>query len=111
MQAMLVVTTICQIINRREAANYRDCSGKKICSANLRKIHTQVAVRRCSSKWIFLKMSQYSQENSCVGVFFLMKFIRGSRTGFFRENYAKCLRTAIFFVKKQLWWLLLYIRK
>ena len=26
------------------------------------------AVNRCSSKWVFLKHSQYSQENTCVRV-------------------------------------------
>ena len=32
---------------------------------------TEAAVRRCSSKYIPLKMSQYSRENICVGVSFL----------------------------------------
>ena len=27
-------------------------------------------VRRCSSKYVFLKIPQNSQENNCVGVFF-----------------------------------------
>ena len=31
---------------------------------------TEAAVRRCSSKQVFLKISQYSQENTCVGVSF-----------------------------------------
>ena len=30
----------------------------------------EVVVRRCSSKYIFLKISQISQENTCVGVSF-----------------------------------------
>ena len=29
---------------------------------------TETAVCRCSSKVMFLKISQYSQENTCVGV-------------------------------------------
>ena len=31
---------------------------------------TEAAVRRCSSKQVFLKISQYSQENTCVGISF-----------------------------------------
>ena len=31
-------------------------------------IVTEAAVRRCSSKEVFWKMSQISQENTCVGV-------------------------------------------
>ena len=31
---------------------------------------TKAAVRRCFSKQVFLKISQYSQENICVRVFF-----------------------------------------
>ena len=31
---------------------------------------TESAVRRCSSKQVFLKILQYSQENTCVGVSF-----------------------------------------
>ena len=48
MQAMLVVTTICQIINVREAAT--EIVPEKKCPANLRNVHTEVVVRRCSSK-------------------------------------------------------------
>ena len=33
----------------------------------------EAAVRRCSSKWMFLKISQYSQKNTCVGVLFLIR--------------------------------------
>ena len=32
----------------------------------------KAAVRRCSSEKVFLKISQYSQENNCVGVSFLI---------------------------------------
>ena len=31
---------------------------------------SEVAVRRCSSKKVLLKILQYSQENTCVGVSF-----------------------------------------
>ena len=33
----------------------------------------EAAFRRCSSKYVFLKISQYSQENTCIGVSFLIK--------------------------------------
>ena len=33
-------------------------------------IMTEAAVRRCSLKYVFFKISQYSQESSCVGVSF-----------------------------------------
>ena len=32
---------------------------------------TEAAVGRCSSKELFLKISQYSQENPCVGIFLI----------------------------------------
>ena len=32
---------------------------------------TEAAVGRCSSKKVFLKISQYSQENPCVGIFLI----------------------------------------
>ena len=44
----------------------------------------KAAVRRCSSEKVFLKISQYSQENTCVGVSFLIKLLkRDSNTGVF----------------------------
>ena len=39
-------------------------------SMNTHTHHIQVAVRRCSSKQLFLKILQYSQEYTCVGVSF-----------------------------------------
>ena len=42
--------------------------------------------------------------------FLLIKFIKETPAQIFRENCSKVLGTA-FFVKKQLWWLLLYIQK
>ena len=33
----------------------------------------EAVVRRCSAKWVFLKFSQNSQENTCVEVPFLIK--------------------------------------
>ena len=43
---------------------------------------TEAAVRRCSSKLLFLKISQYSQENTYVGVTLLK---RGPNTNIFCE--------------------------
>ena len=69
------------------------------------RIRPETAVRRCSSMQVFLKISQYSQKNTSVGVSFVGEF----RTGDFPANIAKFLRTA-FFVKS-LRWMLLYERK
>ena len=41
--------------------------------------HSEAAVRRCSSKQAFLKISQYLQD-TCIGAYFL---IRDSNTGVF----------------------------
>ena len=35
---------------------------------SLPKVSSEAAVRRCSSKLVLLEISQYSQENICVGV-------------------------------------------
>ena len=48
-------------------------------------------VRRCFSKWVFLKLSQYSQENTCVGVFLNIKKTFQHRC--FPANIVKFLRT------------------
>ena len=40
---------------------------------NSKKVISEAAVSRCSSKEVLLKISQYSQENTCVGVSFLIK--------------------------------------
>ena len=34
----------------------------------IRNVTSETAVRRCSSKWVFLKVSQYSEENTCLEV-------------------------------------------
>ena len=59
------------------------------------RIGRETAVRRCSSMQVFLKISQYSQKNTSVGVSFLLE---NSERGDFPANIAKFLRTA-FFVK------------
>ena len=35
---------------------------------SLAKVTSEAAVHRCSSKWMLLEISQYSQENICVEV-------------------------------------------
>ena len=37
---------------------------------SLPKVTSEAAERRCSSKEVFLEISQYSQENICVGASF-----------------------------------------
>ena len=37
------------------------------------KFQKSIMNRKCSVKTLFLVVSQYSQENNCVGVFFLIK--------------------------------------
>ena len=57
--------------------------------------------RKCSTRKLFLKISQYSQENTCVGISFLIQAFRtpdllkrDSNTGFF-ANIEKFLITPI----------------
>ena len=38
--------------------------------SRLQNYFTEAAVRRCFSKWMFLQILQYSQENTYVGLFF-----------------------------------------
>ena len=59
--------------------------------------------RRCTIKKAFLKISQNSQENTCIGASFLIK-LQASDTVTFCE-FLKILRTALF--TDPLWWLLL----
>ena len=59
--------------------------------------------RRCSIKKLFLKISQYSQENTCVGIFFLIKLqpyrpatlLKETPTQVFPVNISKFLRIPI----------------
>ena len=52
------------------------------------KVTSKAAVRRYSSKWVFLEIPQNSQENVCVGV----SFNKVER--YFPVNIAKFLQTA-----------------
>ena len=36
--------------------------------------NVEVVARRCSIKELFLKILQFFQENTCAGLFFLIKF-------------------------------------
>ena len=60
--------------------------------------YIETAVRRCSSKQVFWKISQYSPENNRVAI---------SNTGVLPVNVAKFYRSAFFI--EHFWWLLLTI--
>ena len=49
--------------------------------------------RRCPSKKVFLKISQYSQENTCVGV----NFIKKTPTQVFSYEYCKIFKNSFFY--------------
>ena len=78
-------------------------------------VYTEAAVRRCSSKPMLLKISQYAQENTCAGVFFLINlqawrlvtlFKRYSNTDVFLYiMYSKIFENSLF--TEHLRWLLL----
>ena len=64
----------------------------------LRNYYAEAAVRRCFSKYLFLRLPKYSLENNCVGVF-LNKFPGNSvkkrlQHRFFPVNIVKFLGTA-----------------
>ena len=67
--------------------------------------HKEASVPRCSSKYAFLKISQYLQENIHVGVSLLEI---DSNTGVFCEYY-EVFKNNIFI--EHLWWLLLNAEK
>ena len=67
------------------------------------------SLRRCSEKMVFLKISQYSNENTCIEVFFLglqaCNFIKRLQYRCLPVNIVNFLRTPIV---KNIWeWLLL----
>ena len=68
------------------------------------KVYLEEVIRRCSVKNMLLKISQNSQENTCVRVYFLKKRLFH---GCFPVNFVKFLRTP--FCTEHLRWLLLYI--
>ena len=46
------------------------CQKEMTCEAKKNVLFPEPVLRRCSSKMMFLKLLQYSQENACVRVFF-----------------------------------------
>ena len=79
---------------------------------------SEAAAHSCSSKKVFLRISQNSQKNTCVGVFFHNKvagieacnFIKKTPAQVFFCEHSKILRTAVFIglrpatlLKKRLW--------
>ena len=75
----------------------------------------ETIAQRCSVKKVFLEISQYSPENTCVRVSILIKlqtwgpeacnFIKKETPVRFPVKFAKFLRTL--FLTESLWWLLL----
>ena len=60
-------------------------------------IYTSRSSHRCSVKKLFLKISRISQENTCVGVFFLIKL----RTPNFEEHLRATVSVLRFFTAKK----------
>ena len=56
---------------------------------------SEAVVHRCCSKYVFLKISQFSQEKVCVG--------KTLQHGCFPVKILKLLRTPVF--TEHLWWL------
>ena len=66
---------------------------------------SDVAVRRCSSKQVFLKISQYSQKSTCVGVFFFHKPLPVAASEFLIKHFiltGMCIPARIHMSKKSL---------
>ena len=54
----------------------------------------EAAVGRCSSKKVFLKISQYSQKNTCVGVSF---YCKETPAQVFSCEYCKIFKNSFFY--------------
>ena len=58
------------------------CQKEVTCEAKKNVLFPEPVFRRCSSKRMFLKLLQYSQENACVRVFFIkvagLRFFHGT---------------------------------
>ena len=64
------------------------------------------AICICYLKWLFLNISQNSQENTCVGIpEGLQLYYKETPTQGFSCEIEKCLKTCFFTI--HLWWLLL----
>ena len=63
------------ILNSKLPSQYRE-QNRTVPYAGFSELVTaEAAVRRCSSKQVFLKIHQYSQENTCGGISFLIKLL------------------------------------
>ena len=69
---------------------------RQFCTQRILSSHQSIMNRKCSTRKLFLKISQYSQENTCVGISFLIKMQafrapallkRDSNTGVFCEHW------------------------
>ena len=58
----------------------------------------EAVARRCSAKKLFLKTLQNSQENTCVGVSFSIKWKASGNSVFFSVNFAKMLRAHFYLI-------------
>ena len=79
------------------------CHQRESETSNVDFVINRSSHRRCSVKKTFLKISQYSQENICVGCKFIEKRLQHRR---FPVNIVKFLRTPI--LENICEWLLLY---
>ena len=69
---------------------------RQFCTQRILSSHQSIMNRKCSTRKLFLKISQYSSENTCVGISFLIKLQafrapallkRDSNTGVFCEHW------------------------
>ena len=107
---MRVILTRANVLKKQKASKKLGSIGTLV--RNGHDINTEATFCRCSSKYVFLKLSQYSQETPVLESLFnkvaglltynLLKKLQHRR---FPVNIAKFLRTAVF--KEHLRWLLL----
>ena len=68
---LLIIELFIKHVNKLSELNKRvntEATAHRCAVAVLKK--TEVAFRRCSSKYVLLNISQYSEENNCVGIYF-----------------------------------------
>ena len=65
---------------------------KQVSKQSFSKVSSEVAARRCSSKWVFLKISQ--RQNTCVGLFF-NKVEEETPTQVFSCEYCKIFKVSL----------------
>ena len=60
-------------------------------------LQSEAAVRRCYSQLVFLKMSQYSQENTYIEVFLIKDFIKKRlQHRYFSCKYCETFKNSFF---------------